>query len=236
MRMVVGTVLLSLLPVCVQAEEAVRPFTGEVDVAYLRSTGSSNKETFKGRLDTQYVNASWTHQFKAEGTNESDNDTGLRTSERYLALEKSSWNFTPRDYLLVKSQYEKDQQTDYDYQALLAVGYGRKVIKTDTMLLNIDAGAGTRYSKDDITGKADDEAVGNLALKYEWTFRPGGRLTEDASMDAGETSTVVRTRTALVFDLTDVIGLTVAYETKNDDGPSEIEDTLTTVGLNYRFK
>lgn len=236
MPKVMPLLLMSVLPACALAEEVFRPFTGDIDAAYLRSTGSSNKETFKGRFDTQYVRTDWTHQFKAEGTNEFDSDSGLRTAERYLVLEKSSWNFTAHDYLFLKTQYEKDQQTDNDYQVVAAAGYGRKVIKTGTMFLDIDAGAGIRYSKNDVTGVKDNEAIGNIAVKYEWKFRPGGRFTEDASMDAGESSTVVHTRTALLFDLTEVMGLTVAYETKSDDGPSDIKDTLTTVGLNYRFK
>lgn len=218
------------------ADDLAKPFTGEISAGYLRSSGSTNKETFKGRFDTQYVHNAWAYQLKAEAINESDNDSGQRTAERYLAMEKSSWNFTVADYIFIRSQYEKDQQTNYDYQALVATGYGRKVIKTETMFLNIDAGAGTRYSHDDASGKTDNEAVANLALKYEWKFRPGGRITEDASMDVGESSTVVHTRSALVFDLTDALGFSVAYETKSDDGPSDINDTMTTLGLNYRIK
>jgi putative salt-induced outer membrane protein YdiY len=235
MRVVVAIACL-VLPMLVQAEEVVHSFTGNADFAYMRSTGSSNKEALKGHADTQYVQNNWAHQFIVDGTNESDKSTGLRTTERYLASEKSSWNFTPRDYLFIKTQYEKDLQTDYAYQALLAAGYGRKLIKTDTMLLNIDLGAGMRRSKNKITEESTNEAVSSATLKYEWIFRPGGRLTEDASMDAGADSTIVRTRTALIFDLTSVVALTIAYETKNDDGPKTIKDTLTTVGLNYRLK
>lgn len=236
MQKAVMLVVMALMPAWSLAEALVKPFTGEINAAYLRSSGSTNKETIKGRFDTQYVHKAWAHQLKAEAINESDNDSGQRNAERYLAMEKSSWDFTPADYIFIKSQYEKDQQTNYDYQALIATGYGRKAIKTQTMLLNMDAGAGTRYSRDDSTGKTDNEAVANLALKYEWKFRQGGRFTEDASMDAGENSTVMHTRSALVFDLTDVLGFSVAYETKSDDGPSDINDTLTTLGLNYRIK
>lgn len=230
--------LLALLtPLAATADELAKsPFSGEVDAAYLKSTGSSNKETIKGRVDTQYKVNAWTHQFKAEGLNESDNDTGEHTTERYLAMEKSSWNFTDRDYLFGKVQWEKDLQTEYDYQAFFAVGYGRQIIKTDTMFLSSDLGAGVRYNKIDATGESDSEALGNFALKYEWNFRKGGRFNEDLSVETGQSGTVLRTRTALTFDLTDVLGLNLAYETKSDSGPSEVADTLTTVGLNYRFK
>lgn len=231
------TAALFLVPLASWADEPVKsPFSGEVDAAYLKSTGSSNKETIKGRADTQYATGAWAHQFKVEGLNEADNDTGEHTTERYLALEKSSWNFTDRDYLFGKLQWEKDLQTEYDYQAFLAAGYGRQFIKSETMLLSTDFGAGVRYNKIDATGETESEALGNFVLKYEWTFRKGGRLNEDLSVESGQSGTVLRTRTALTFDLTDVLGLTMAYETKTDSGPSEVQDTLTTVGLNYRFK
>lgn len=217
------------------AEAPADAFSGEADAAYMRSTGSS-KEIFKGRLDTHYVVNAWTHEFKAEGLNESDDNTGKRSSERYLVLAKSSWNFTASDYLFVKAQYEKDQQTDHDYQALLAAGYGRQLFKSDAVQASVDVGAGDRHSQAAVVDESTDEFVGNVAFRLAWKFREGGRLTEDASTEFGEKGTVLRTRTALLFDLTDVLGLSFAYETKHDDSLGGVDDSLTTAGLNYRFR
>lgn len=226
--------MVGLLPGVLIAAD-VPPFSGEANVAWLKSTGSSEKETFKGLLAGKYVHGSWAHELSLEGLNESDGNMGTRTRERYLVQEKSSWNFTERDYLFIKFQAEKDQQSSWEYQAFTAVGYGHMFIKTDTMLLSTELGAGARHNKDEITGDAVNEALGNAALKYEWKFRPGARFNEDISLETGEDSTVVRTRTALTFDLIKVLALTVAYDTKRDDGPADLNDTLTSVGLNYRF-
>lgn len=223
------------LPV-LAAEGEEKPFTMDANAAYLKSTGSSNKETIKGLLDMQYKMAAWTHQFHADGLNEADNDTDEHTTERYLAYEKSSWNFTERDYLFVKPQWEKDLQSAYTYQALLAAGYGRNVIKSDTMLLNVDIGAGVRRSKFDSPPATKDDGIGNFALKYEWKFSKNARFNEDLSVETGDSGTVARTRTAFTADITDVLGLTLAYETKTDSGPSEVEDSLTTFGLTYRLR
>lgn len=225
-----------LMPAAVLAAEAEKPFTMDANAAYLKSTGSSNKETIKGLLDLQYKMEAWTHQFHADGLNEADNDTGEHTTERYLAYEKSSWNFTERDYLFVKPQWEKDLQSAYVYQALLAAGYGRNVIKSENMLLNVDLGAGMRSSKLYLTRENESEAIGSFALKYEWKFSKNARFNEDLSIEAGESGTVARTRTALTADITDVLGLTLAYETKTDSGESQVEDSLTTFGLTYRMR
>lgn len=226
--------LAGVLPGLLMAADAP-PLSGEANVAWLKSTGSSEKETFKGLLAAKYLQGRWTHEVKLEGLNESDGSTGERTSERYLVLEKSSRDFTDRDYLFLKLQAEKDQQSSWDYQAFAALGYGHRFIKTDTIVLSTELGAGVRHNKDEATGDEDNEALGNAALKYEWAFRPGARFNEDVSVEMGEDSTVVRTRSALTFDLIKVLALSVAYETKRDDGPGDLNDTLTTVGLNYRF-
>ncbi len=230
--------LLGLLavPAASLAVEPEKPFTMDANVAYVKSTGSSNKETIKGLVDLLYKSGSWAHQFHAEGLNEADNDTDQHTTERYLAFEKSSWNFTERDYLFIKPQWEKDLQSAYDYQAFLAAGYGRKIIKTDTMLLNTDFGAGVRRSKLDVNGETEDEALGNFVLKYEWKFSKSARFNEDLSVETGSSGTVTRTRTALTADITDVLGLGLAYETKTDSGASKVEDSLTTFGFTYRLR
>jgi putative salt-induced outer membrane protein len=228
--------LMGLAPALALAETPAKPWTGEGEVAYLKSTGSSEQETFKGFSDTRYQHNAWTHQLRLEGVNSSDGLTDQRTRERYFVLEKSSWNFTPRDYLFVKPQYEKDLQSAYSYQAMISAGYGHKFFDTETLKLSLDIGAGTRFSKLEATGDVEDEAVGNTALKFEWAFRPGARFTEDVAVDSGEDSTVTRTRSALIFALSDILGMVIAYETKNDDGPLTVKDTLTSVGLNYRIK
>lgn len=210
--------------------------TGEGEVAYLKSSGSSSQQTFKGFTATRYQRDAWAHELRLEGLNESNSQSGLRTRERYFGMEKTSWNFTPRDYLFVKPQYEKDLQTAYEYQAQLALGYGHQFLKTDTALLSVDLGAGYRHDKANVSGDSTDEGVGNVALKYEWKFRPGARLTEDAAADIGSDSTVVRTRSAVIFQLRNTLGMVVAYETRHDDGPVALNDRLTTVGLNYTLK
>jgi putative salt-induced outer membrane protein YdiY len=226
-----------VLPALVRAEGAPpRALTGEGEAAYLKSSGSSSQETFKGFTFSRYQQDAWTHELRLEALNESNGDTGLRTRERYFGMEKSSWNFTPRYYLFVKTQYEKYLQSAYEYQAQLALGYGHQFFKTDTLLLSADAGAGLRHNKRDVTGDSEDEAVGNLALKGEWKFRTGARFTEDASLDAGRESTITRTRSALIFAINKVFGLVVAYETRNDDGPVTLNDSQLTMGFNYQLK
>ncbi|MDF2446907.1 MAG: hypothetical protein K0S46_2143 [Moraxellaceae bacterium] len=218
------------------AEPAQRPLTAEAEAAYLKSSGSSNQETIKGFFYTRYLRNAWTYELRAEGLNESDRMTDLRTRERYFVLQKTSWNFTPKDYLFIKPQFEKDLQSVYDYQVMISAGYGHQFFKTDTLFWNVDIGAGSRISRIEANREVEDEAVGNLATRFEWQIRPGTRFTEVAAADIGEETTVVRTRTALVFSITDVLGLSLSYDTKRENSTPRLDDSLVAFGLNYRLK
>lgn len=237
MRFMLATALLAL-PLVAMADGEPRKFTMEADAAYMKSTGTSNKETLKGRVDTQYKTGAWAHQFKVEGLNEMDNDTNVRSAERYLAMEKTSWNFTERDYLFVKPQWEKDLHSGYEYQAFLAAGYGHIFLKSDNLFLSTDLGAGKRRTKQDtgLGGATDSESMGNAALKFEWKFLPNARFNEDASAETSSNASIYRTRSAITVNMTDMLGLSMVYETKRDTGTANSSDTLTTFGLNYRLK
>lgn len=233
-----GMALLAMpLGALAEGEALPRALTGEGELAYLRSSGSSsNRETLKGFSYLRYQRRDWNHETRVEALNESNSDLGIRTRERYFVMEKSSWNFTPRNYLFVRPQYEKDLQSAYEYQSLLALGYGHRFVQNDVLMVSADLGAGYRHNKAELTGDADDESVGNAAFKAEWKFRPGARATEDIAVDSGPDSTVVRTRTAFIFKLSTLFGMVVAFETKRDDGPVLVKDAVTSVGLNYQLK
>lgn len=234
--LLIGLLPLPVLAQPVPAPAPERPLNAEAEAAYLKSSGSSNQETLKGFLYTRYVRNAWTYEFRGEGLNESDSLTDQRLRERYFAMEKTSWNFTPKDYLFVRPQFEKDLQSVYDYQAMLAAGYGHQFFKSETLFWNVDIGAGTRFSKIEATRDVEDEAVGNLATRFEWQMRPGMRFTEIAGADIGEKSTVVRTRSTLLFSLTNVLGLSFTYETKRENSNPRLDDSLMIFGLNYRLK
>lgn len=224
------------LPVSAETPAPERKFTAEAEAAYLKSTGTSTQETFKGFVYTRQLDGVWTYEFRADGLNESDSLTGIRTRERYLVLHKTSWNFTPRDYLFLKPQYEKDLQSPYAYQAMLSAGYGHLFFKTETLHWNVDIGAGSRVSKFEASGDTEDEAVGNLSTRFEWQIAANTRFTEQASLEAGEETQILRTRSAFLMTLTNVLSLSLAYDTKQEDTVPRIDDSLLSIGLNFRLK
>lgn len=58
-------------------------------------------------------------------------------------------------------------------------------------------------------------------------------ITGDASLDARRESAITRTRSAVVFSLTDVLGRAIASDARNGNGPVTLNDSRMTPGLNY---
>ena len=228
----VAAVLLLVSSVAIAAEAP--PPTAEANLAWLRASGSSERETLKLRLAGSVSRGQWTHEARIEGLRETDASSTTALRQRYLWLEKSSWNFTERDYLFGKLQGERDLQSSFRRQTLAALGYGRKLIQSEAIDLAADLGAGVRRSKDRATRVSDDEAIANGALNFVWRVREGLRVAADLSVESGDTSTTTRTRSALSLALNTSLHLEVAHETKHDNGPTNQRDAITTVGLAYR--
>ena len=75
---------------------------------------------------------------KLTSLNNEDNNT--TTAERYLISGKSDYRLSDISYLFGTVDYEDDRFSGYDYRATEVVGYGRRVLNTETMTLELEAG------------------------------------------------------------------------------------------------
>ena len=113
----------------------------------------------------------WRHNGHAEGYGSSSEDvvTGesVTSAERYLLAGKSDYKFTEHDYAFGLVKLQKDLFSGFEYEHVVALGYGRKIIKQADMELDVEIGPGVRFYKVD-NGVADEEALLRLAGKYWW--------------------------------------------------------------------
>lgn len=208
--------------------------SAEANLAWLRASGSSERETLKLRLAGSVSRGQWKHEARVEALRETDGTSPAPLNERHLWLEKSSWNFTERDYLFGKLQGERDVQSAFRRQTVAALGYGRKLIQSEAIDLAADLGAGVRRNKDRATRASDNETITNGGLDFVWRVREGMRVAAELAVESGDTSTTTRTRSALSLALNAKLHLEIAHETKHDNGPVKQRDAITTVGLSYR--
>jgi putative salt-induced outer membrane protein len=249
MGRVAGCFLLALAitaPV-VQAEEAgaadpaagadapAGPWSGNVRLGYLATTGNSETENSNFAFGVDYQRDAWKHGVTGSAIGASTDDEN--TAESYTLGVRSTYDYTERDYLFGRIDWLKDKFSSYDQQLSQTVGYGRRVIMQPHQTLNLEIGAGARQSelRD---GDEENEAIARLGAKYEYLFNESAQFNFDLGVQSGQENTfteaVAALKTTLVGSLAAVVSYTVRNNTDVIDD-TEKTDTLTSISLSYSF-
>lgn len=233
--------LLNLIPVlCVTTlAQAVEfrgsEWTGAGEFGYLATSGNTDTQSLSAKLGLTNERARWRHTLGLEATNNADND--VTTAERYAANWQSDYKLSEIDYLFGRLSYETDKFSGYDYRTSETLGYGRRVLKTDNMTLDLEAGAGARQSKLE-TGGNENEAILRLAGKYAWQISPTSKFTQELSSDIGADATISKSVTALQTDIVGNLAMKLSYTVEHTSAvPVGVEktDTETMASLVYKF-
>jgi putative salt-induced outer membrane protein len=98
--------------------------------------GNTETQNTHARLNVLNERAAWRHEGHLEGLVSSNDDT--TTAEKYAALAKTNYKFSESDYVFGVVKYETDRFSGYDYQASESIGYGRRVVKTEAVILDLE--------------------------------------------------------------------------------------------------
>ena len=225
----------------VLAEEAKSPWKSSVELGVINTTGNTETQTTAAKADVTYEVEKWRHNGHAEayGSSSEDAVTGesVTSAERYLLAGKSDYKFTELDYAFGLVKLQKDLFSGFEYEHVVAVGYGRKVIKQADMELDVEIGPGVRFFKVD-NGVSDEEALLRLAGKYWWAISDNSKFTQDLVVEIGEDLTTTTSVTGLQANLNSSLAMKVTFTAKNkSDVPPGVEetDTETAVTLVYNF-
>ena len=210
-------------------------WAGSGEVGYVATTGNTETSNLVAKLGVTNERVKWRHTLNLEALNsEDDGDT---TAERYFASWQSDYKLSEHDYLFGRLAYEDDKFSGYDYRTTQAIGYGRRVLDTETMTLDLEAGPGARQSKLKSDG-TEKEMILRLAGRYAWQISEHAKFTQDLSSDIGEDATITKSVTALQADVMGNLAMKLSYTvTHTSDVPEDIDktDTETAVTLVYGF-
>ncbi|MBX3706413.1 MAG: DUF481 domain-containing protein [Pseudomonadales bacterium] len=219
----------------VVAEEAADPWSGNVRLGYLSTTGNSDTENMNFAFGVGYTRNKWTHALAGSAVGASDSDQ--TTAEAYTLGWKSTYDFTEFDYLFGRVDWLKDRFSGYDQQLSETVGYGRRLINLPNQFLNVEIGAGARQSKLR-NGDDENEAIVRLGANYQYQFNESAQFNFDLGVQSGAENTftegVAALKTRLIGSLAAVLSYTVRNNTEVPAG-SKKTDTLTSVALEYTF-
>lgn len=217
-------------------EEPKRPWSAEVGLGILLTSGNTRNTNINGTANLGYENEKWREAGRLELTrNRSD---GVDTAERYFAQAKTDYKFDPNNYAFLLLSYEDDRFSGYDYQAVESIGYGRSVLKGPAVKLDLEAGVGDRQSRQSDTKEEQSEGLLHLAGIFDWTISEQATFREELSSDIGQDVTVTSSLTSLTTQVAGNLAAKLTFRVRSiSDVPPDVDktDTETTINLVYKF-
>lgn len=223
------------------ADEAKSPWTSSAELGYVTTSGNTNTSSLNAKFDIAYEIEKWKHTGHAETLkSETRNETtgeDEKTADKFLATYQADYKFTELDYALGLLSYEEDKFSGFEYQAKAVVGYGRKIIFSDEMILKLEVGPGDRKFKED-NKPSDDDAFVYLAAKYSWDITPTSKFTEELNADFGDKQDEWKSVTGLSAKINTSLSMKLTHTVKYLDvvpAGNNQYDRETAVTLVYSF-
>lgn len=237
MRMRFTLIVAALIaPISLMAQEEPKsPWTGKATLGYLATSGNTENSTLNTGIEVGFATGKWQHIANAAAINASENK--VTTAEAYDLGWKTERNLSDKDFVFGRLDWRKDNFGAFDTQFSQTVGYGRRLIKTDKHLLNVEAGLGARQSETQ-DGLSENETIFRGGAYYKWQFSETAEFRQDVTVESGSANTYLVSDTAVSAKLVGNLALVASYTIKhNTDVPvlTEKTDTYTALSLEYAF-
>jgi putative salt-induced outer membrane protein YdiY len=238
-RRITPLFLLSLITTPAFAEEPTTGWSGSAELGYVSTTGNTETTNIKGRANTLWQGVIWSNDTRLEFLNLEED--GERSAGKFLITNKTDRILTEKSYLFIFESYEEDRFSGFEYQTSISAGYGRNLIKNDTMTLDVEAGPGYRISKYDekIEGESkENEAIIRLYGNYVWALSDNAEFQQELTVEGGSKNTISKSITSLKTTIVGELAMKLSYTVKHtEEVPvgTENSDTETTVTIMYSF-
>lgn len=220
-----------------EPDDATLPeVSGTLGAGVLSASGNTESQSVNIDAAAEIAYEIWRHKARFSGYQASED--GEDTAERFKGSVQSDYRFTERSYLFANASYESDKFGAFDRQASVSGGLGRRVLETESLELDLEAGLGYRESEPDGGNEREGESIGRLNGELAWQFAETGEFTQTLEVVSGSSNTstesVSAVRSRLVADLSWRLSHTIIH---NSDVPAGTEktDTFTAIAIEYAF-
>ncbi len=208
---------------------------GEAELGLVTTSGNTETTTanFKGKLKNE--REQWHHLFTLATLHSSNKESN--TAERYLLTAKSDYKINDVSYAFGRFSFEDDRFSGFEYRATETLGYGRHIIREETLKFDVEGGPGVRQSKPEV-GSSDSEGIFYLSGNLKWNVSETSVFTQDLFSEIGEDATITKSVTALKTQINGDLAMKATYTIKQtSEVPVGVEktDTETAVTLVYSF-
>lgn len=225
-----------IAPVSLMAqEEPESPWSGNVTLGYLATSGNTETSTLNTGFEVGYTAGKWQHVANAAAISASQDD--IATAEAYDLGWQSRRNLTDTDFLFGRLDWRKNRFGGFDTQFSQTVGYGRHLINTDAHVLDVEIGVGARQSESQI-GVKEDETIFRGGAYYTYKISETAELSQSLTTEAASENTFLESVSAVSAELLGDLSLVASYTIRNNsDVPAltEKKDTFTALSLEYAF-
>lgn len=219
-------------------EEDLKLWTGDLELGYVDTSGNTEETSIKSRADITREREAWRYTIFYDSLNTSS--SGDRTAEKYFLSNRLAYAYSEHNYSFVYASYDDDRFSGFDYQATVALGYGRRIYNEPDLKWDAEIGPGYRYNKYDDTSTEDDseELILRLFTKLEWDITDRSTFAQTLSTEAGDENTISKSITSLKTEIVGSLSLKLSYTIKyTEEVPANRKhaDTETAATLAYSF-
>ena len=211
------------------------PWSGSASFGFLSTSGNTENSSLNTGLELGYAVGDWDHTLETIAIY-ADED-GVTSAEACEAAFKTEWDINDASFLFGRLRWRKDRFSSYDTQFSQTLGYGYRIVDTETHQLSAEVGAGARQS-DLVDGTREDEFITRAGLDYEWVLSDTATFEQTVGVEAGDTNTYVETVTSLSAKVLGDLALVASYTIKHNTDVlpgTEKTDTYTALTLEYTF-
>ncbi|MGJ8669880.1 MAG: DUF481 domain-containing protein [Oceanococcus sp.] len=219
---------------------------GKIGLGAIASSGNSEAGTFQADLGLSYEHGIWHNAFTTKALHarsETTDASGVvqkdTTSERYSASLRSALDFSEDNYVFALVEYEKDLFAGVRERSVQTLGYGRRLLNTETQNFDVEVGAGARQSLAQGVGeRRESEIIARGGLNYVWKITETSHFTQKITVESGDANTSTESVTELKLAVIGGVYANLGFTWKhNSDVPidSENVDTISSVSMSWEF-
>ncbi|WP_269617572.1 DUF481 domain-containing protein [Zhongshania sp. BJYM1] len=221
-------------------DAATKLWKGDVEFGYYQQDGNTDESSLLGKANAKRSNGQWTYDITAEAQN--SETTGVRSAERYFLSNRLAYDFSEFNYTFGYASVDKDRFSGFVYQATLAGGYGRRILKNDRLTWDAEIGPGVRVTEFETASSAGDgqitEAILRMSTDFTYAVSETATFEQKLSVESGDENTVSKSTTSLKTKIVGGLGLKLSYTMEyNEVVPSGTVhmDRETAITVVYSF-
>ena len=208
---------------------------GSVELGWTANAGNVTNESVHWRLALSHEGKKWVQTLDANGIRTLQAQQTV--NERYAADIKNEYRLKVFNYLYVSLGFETDVFSGVRRRYFQNLGIGRRLIKSDTLVFDVESGLGARQTRS-VAGTDQYEPTLKLAMDLHWHITKDLFLEQELTTEVGRDTTLTRSKSELKTQVTEHVGLSLAYRYAHTSRPEigiKPTDTETALAFTYEF-